>query len=196
MSAIPPKAAAHVCCPDRLLLTQSGLSPKLKMIANWKRILAGLAVALVMGQLCRYFLPIIEATGQGIDEDFDSWVFRATALVSVWAFITYTICGFIARKKFLIPAVLFELATFSYGYLSGYLRSFGSTEVGARNDASMGILKLWSELGAYDFWQTVVLPALPLLVVPIAATAVGSLLGMKIYSALTSRPTVMQSESI
>jgi len=56
-------------------------------------------------------------------------------------------------------------------------------------------LEMWSELGAYDFWQIVIWPTLPLLVGPIAATAAGALVGMKLYGVLKLRSIAIDSRS-
>ena len=148
------------------------------MRQNWKRILAGLLVVFVIGQLAIYLLPVYESSESDSVADIESHIFRFVAIAYVWSFIAIAIGGFVARKKFLVPAVAYAAAEWAYGTVRGYMIAYNS----------------WQEYDEFETWidhgeilLSVALNALPQLLIVLALAALASTVGMRIFQAMKSR---------
>jgi hypothetical protein len=169
------------------------------MIGNWKRILAGLVAALLVERLLGYFVPIIELTTfkssgseLGLSEDFSSWMIRGALVGSGLAIIAFAVGGFVAQRKFLVPALVLVVAQYAYGVWQGLALASGSVDASDSDSVSLGFIELLQVLHAYGFWADAALPTLLTFVLPTAATAVGSILGMKLFELQRSRSMAEQ----
>ena len=148
------------------------------MRKNWKRILAGLLAVFVIGQLAMFFLPVYEASESDSLADIESHKRRLIIVAYFWQFIAVTVGGFVARKKFVIPAVVYVAVEWVYGAVKGYMVAYNS----------------WQEYDEFEIsidqgevLSTVIWEVLPYLFVVLALAGVASVVGMKIFRALESQ---------
>ena len=148
------------------------------MKENWKRILAGLLAVFLIGQLASYFLPVYESSESDSLADIESSIFRFVASAYIWSFIAIAVGGFIARKRFLIPAMVYAIAEWVYGAVKGYMVVYNSWQ----EYNQFGTLAGHGEILSSVMWTV-----LPHLLIFMALAAVGSVVGMRISQAVKSR---------
>jgi len=148
------------------------------MRENWKRILLGLLAVLLIGRVFNYFLPVYEPNASDSVEDIQSYIFRFVAIAYFWSCIAFAVGGFVARKKFLLPAMALATAEWIHGAVSGYMGAYNFAQEYDQIEVSF-------EHG--DMLSSFVWSAGPHLFIFVALAAVAAVAGMRIFQAMKSR---------
>ena len=77
------------------------------MVTNWKRILAGLIFAYLLGQAATFLLPTFGSDGGATESEISSYVTQLFAAEVIVSFAAFVVGGFIARRGFVVPALIY-----------------------------------------------------------------------------------------
>ena len=143
--------------------------------ANWKRILLGLVVVFLAGNVAQYLLPVYDSQILSGPVSVDSFVSGFVAIAYVMSFFIFAIGGLIAQRGFTIPAVIYAAAEWLHGMYLGIKRAvaFDSEQIGNSMSAGDMFAATWPDL-------------LPGLLVHLAVATAGSFVGMKVFEAVWS----------
>ena len=128
---------------------------------NLARIAVGLLAVFLVGRMGNYILPVFEPNPDDLMADMWSYIALVTARSSVLVFIATAAGGYIARKGFVAPAVIYTAAQGLYGAYLGHATSS-------------------------NLWVTL-LVTLPFLLIAMTVAVAGSIIGMKLYDSVDSR---------
>jgi hypothetical protein len=148
------------------------------MRENWKRILIGLLAVFLIGQLTSYFLPAYESSESDSLADVESHIFLFVAIAYILSFIGMVIGGFVAQKKFLVPAMIYATVESAYGAVRGYMGAYNSWQ---EYD------QLGNSIEHGEILPTVVWSVLPQFLIFLALAAAGAAIGMRIFRTVESR---------
>jgi hypothetical protein len=136
--------------------------------ANFKRILIGLVAVFLVGEMSIYFYPSFDTDSEPPFFGIDSYVVRVTAIGCAFTFIATAVGGFIARAKFVVPAMIYMTADFAFGVFRGFALTRDLTEGGGIDISFLP----WILLSLTIF---------------LVAAAGGSIAGMKLFAVVDSR---------
>ncbi len=135
------------------------------MKENWKRIVLGLLLVYLIGRIGSHVLSMFEPSEPITAQEYLS-IWPITYVMALgWQFVAYTVGGYVAQTKFLIPAIVYG----AYGWIEGVVGF-------ARQSATIDGAGSLSELVFSAVWG--LLPALP---ATLLVAALGSTAGMAFY---------------
>ena len=135
----------------------------------------GLLAVFLVGRLGVFFYPCFEPNGDDPANGVGSYFMRMTFFTYTVEFFASAVGGYIAREKFVVPAVLFQAALFTYGVLFGLSMAADSSHDQVSNS------NIFSELS-----MSALLPMLAILLIGSAVAAAGSIAGMKLFATMHS----------
>ena len=150
------------------------------MVTNWKRILAGLVVAYLLGQAATFLLPTFSADGGATESDINLYVSQLFAVEIIVSFAAFAAGGFVARQGFVIPALI-------YVGLAGVW----NTCTGARRGISAAEEMTGYSVPLEDVLRESLGNAVLMLLVSMIVVAIAAMVGMKLSRILAAGKAVV-----
>ena len=138
------------------------------MKGNLTRILIGLLAVLIISQMGGLFYPSFETSSDTTSSDIDWHHAQVIVIGFVSLFVATSVGGFIARARFVVPAMAYATSEFAYGVYRG-----------------IQVNPILSQIGEPDFSYLLGLSFT--LVVTLVIAAAGSVAGIKFFAMVNSR---------